>query len=231
MEVKAIKAVVTQVSPLTDTILQVFLQPETYVDYQAGQYLQIIHENENLSFSIANAPLGAKQYELHIRHCRENRLSQSLLRTMQEEGAVSLYLPFGDCRLDKLRQDREIIFVAGGTGFAPVKAMIEQLLANSDPRPFTLFWSARSKSDLYMDEKLGQWQAHVNHFHYHTLLSSQNRSAMFELIRGHLTKAFDQYQFVLSGPFEFVYALRDALVGAGVERGQLYSDAFDFEKK
>lgn len=230
MEERAVKAMVTQVSPLTDTILQVFLQPETYVDYQAGQYLQIIHQNESLSFSIANAPLGAKQYELHIRHCRDNPLSQSLLRTMQEEGAVSLLLPFGECRLDKLRQDRDIVFVAGGTGFAPVKAMIEQLLANSDLRPFTLFWSARSKSDLYMDEKLGQWQAHINHFHYHTLLSSQNRAAMFELIQTHLLKDLKQYQFVLSGPFEFVYALRDALVAAGVEREQLYSDAFGFEK-
>ena len=73
-----IQARVESITPLTDSILQLILKPDVYIDYQAGQYLQIMHENEAFSYSIANAPLGSHQYELHIRHTRDNPYNQPM---------------------------------------------------------------------------------------------------------------------------------------------------------
>lgn len=231
MSNKSITAQVERVTPLTDSILQVILAPGRYVDYQAGQYLQILSNGEELSYSIANAPLGSHKYELHIRHSQDNTSNQQLLAEIKKRGAVTIRLPLGDCHLDKLQANKPILFIAGGTGFAPIQAMIEQLLASGDKRSFELFWGARSQSDLYMDEKVRQWQAHVEHFRYFSLLSNTSKETLASVILDHHQNDLKQWQIVIGGPFDMVYAIRDALLAQGVSSAQLFSDAFSFEAK
>lgn len=232
MTKKSTQAQVVSINPLTDTILELVLSPEQYIEYQAGQYLDILLEKEILSYSIANAPLGSHKYELHIRHSQNNASIQMLLAEIKQRGFLKINLPLGACHLDKLEKEKPILFIAGGTGFAPIKAMIEQLLVNNDKRNFELFWGARSQSDLYMNEKVNHWQAHATHFRYFSLLPHSNAkdtlaSMVLEQHHGDLNSC----QFVISGPFDMVFATRDALVAQGVSRSQLYSDAFGFEKK
>jgi CDP-4-dehydro-6-deoxyglucose reductase, E3 len=223
---------VERISPLTDSIIELVLAPESYIDYQAGQYLQISSGKERLSYSIANAPLGSQKYELHIRHEKTNPYNKALFAQIKELGRVTIHLPLGDCHLNKLQPNVPIIFIAGGTGFAPIKAMIEQLLATGDPRFFELYWGARSQSDLYMDEKVRHWQAHVSHFRYFSLLPNSNPKEKIStrVINEHKDSLQD-YQFVIGGPFDMVYATRDAFIAEGVSQSQLYSDAFSFEEK
>ncbi len=228
---KTITARVEVIKPLTDSILQLFLQPETFIDYKAGQYLQILFGKDALSYSIANAPLGAHHYELHLRHSKDNLLSQALIAEIRKTGSVRLQLPFGDCCLDNLDKDKPILFIAGGTGFAPVKAMIEQLLTETDSRPFQLFWGARSESDLYMDEKVMAWQKHVSHFQYFSSVSLRGKSTLPELILAKHAHDLKKWQIVISGPFDMVYAIRDILLESGLSKEQLFSDAFGFEQK
>lgn len=223
---KTIQARVENITPLTNSILQLTLKPDVYVDYQAGQYLQIIHENEAFSYSIANAPLGSRQYELHIRHTRDNPYNQPLFADIKRKGVVTLCLPMGECNVSRLLSDKPIMFVAGGTGFAPIKAMIEQLLATGDTRPFELFWGARLQSDLYMDEKVRQWQAHVSHFKYFSLLSENNQITLTDVILEHHTRDINDWQIVIGGPFDMVYSIRDVLVAKGVLPENIFSDAF-----
>jgi CDP-4-dehydro-6-deoxyglucose reductase len=230
---KLTRAHVEQVIPLTDSILQIILRPEHYLDYQAGQYLQIISAGSEWSYSIANAPLGAHQYELHIRHSPENINSQQLLNEIKKKGVVTIRVPLGQCHLNRLQKDKPILFIAGGTGFAPVKAMIEQLLANSDKRKFEFYWGARSQSDLYMDDKVIQWQAHVEHFRYFSSLSQMiNKETLTSNILAHHRQDLKHWQIVIAGPFDMVYAIRDILLlQGGVVKKQLFSDAFDLEIK
>lgn len=229
MSEKIIQAQVEQITPLTDSIMQLILTPEEYVDYHAGQYLQIRFGTEAFSYSIANAPLGSHKYELHIRHCRENPYNQRLFAHIKEHGKVAISLPFGECSLERLDAQRPILFIAGGTGFAPVKAMIEQLLSNADKRPFELFWSARMQNDLYLDEKVNHWRTHVSHFQYFSSLSGDNSEPLISLILARHPQDLPDWQIVISGPFEMVYSLRDALVQRGISADQLFSDAFSFE--
>lgn len=89
------------------------LAPERYVDYQAGQYLQIVFDQDAFSYSIANAPLGSHKYELHIRHSPENPYTQRLFAHIKEHGVVNIRLPFGVCSIEHLDAQRPIIFIAG----------------------------------------------------------------------------------------------------------------------
>lgn len=231
MSSTVVSARIESITPLTDTILQVILLPERYVDYQAGQYLQILSGGEELSYSIANAPLGSCKYELHIRHSQGNASNQRLLAEIRQHGVVTIRLPLGDCHLDKLQTTRPILFIAGGTGFAPIKAMIEQLLASGDKRSFELFWGARSQSDLYLDEKVIQWQAHVERFRYFSLLSNTNKETLISKVLEHHPNDLSKWQVVIGGPFDMVYTIRDFLVAAGLPRTQQFADAFSFEEK
>ena len=226
MSEKIIQAQVEAISPLTDSIVQLVLAPDEFVDYQAGQYLQIVFAEEAFSYSIANAPLGSHKYELHIRHSLDNPYNQQLFAHIKEQGSVRVRVPFGECSINHLDPHRPIMFIAGGTGFAPVKAMIEQLLASADPRPFELFWGARSQSDLYMDEKLNSWKAHVSRFNYFSLLADESKETLASCILEKHPKDLREWQIVISGPFDMVYSIRDVLVNNGVSPTQLFSDAF-----
>jgi CDP-4-dehydro-6-deoxyglucose reductase len=217
---------VESITPLTNTILQLILKPDQYIDYIAGQYLQIMFEGEAYSYSIANAPLGSHQYELHIRHSRDNPYNQPLFAQIKRDGQVTICLPHGTCHVSNLQPKKPILFIAAGTGFAHVKAMIEQLLADGESRVCELFWGARSQSDLYMDIKAMQWQAHVKHFSYFSHLSENSSLTLADMVIARHAHDLNDWQIVISGPFDMVYSTRDVLVSHGALIENLFSDAF-----
>ena len=229
MSAKLIHAQVERITPLTNSILQLILAPDTYIDYQAGQYLQIVSDQEDFSYSIANAPLGSHKYELHIRHTGDNPYNQPLLAEIKQKGSVKIKLPFGTCDVSRIDPDKPIIFIAGGTGFAPIKAMIEHLLAEGGTRAFELFWGARTQSDLYMDDKVSHWEAHVPHFKYLSQLSDASNATLASMVIERHPQDLHHWQFVISGPFDMVYSVRDELLEKGVLATNLFSDAFSFE--
>jgi CDP-4-dehydro-6-deoxyglucose reductase len=226
MTAQLIKAQVEHIKPLTDSVMHLILAPERYIDYAAGQYLQILVDEEALCYSIANAPLGSHKYELHIRHTAENHHNQRLFREIKERGEVQLRVPYGGCTVDALEPSRPIIFIAGGTGFAPVNAMIEQLLIAADTRTFELYWGARSKSDVYLNESIINWHAHIERFQHYSLVTSEQKDGLLSALLARHQGTLGQWQFVLSGPFDMVYSIRDSLLAEGVPQTQLFSDAF-----
>ena len=229
MSETSVFARVERIAPLTDSIIQLNLIPDTYVDYIAGQYLNIMIDGQAMSYSIANAPLGSHFYELHIRHSRDNPYNQDLFARIKQQGSVSLSLPFGDCHIDCLDLERPILFIAAGTGFAPVKAMIEQLLVSDDARAFDLFWGARTQSDLYLDEQVKTWKKHVARFNYGSFISEESKESLITTLLAQPHLDLHLYQIVISGPFDMVYTIRDSLVNLGLSTSQLHSDAFSFE--
>jgi CDP-4-dehydro-6-deoxyglucose reductase len=231
MKPQRTQAKVDQITPLTDSIVLLVLKPEQYIDYEAGQYLNILGvHGQDLSYSIANAPLGAQHYELHIRHSPDNPHTQALFAQIKKMGHLSIELPYGCCSITNLDPDLPILFIAGGTGFAPIQAMIEQLLATQDPRAFELFWGARTQSDVYLDEKVLHWQSHVAHFTYYSFLSEISKEKLVSHFLMLHAEDLTAWQIVLSGPFEMIYSIRDVLIDRGMPARQLFSDAFSFEQ-
>lgn len=226
---KNIKARVDKVVPLTNSILQIMLTPEEFINYKSGQYLKINLDDKELSYSIANAPLGARNYELHIKHIKDNPLHIKLIEEIRTRGFLNITLPFGTCHIDNLRSDLPITFIAGGTGFAPVKAMIEQKLFVNDALKLELFWAVRTKSDLYMEDLIFNWQSHVENFKYFTVLSQTGRKILQDKIfaRHSVQEDFKAMQFVISGPFEFACDIKEWLLQLGAIKENLFSDAFN----
>lgn len=218
-----------QITPLTNSILQLKLKPETYINYKSGQYLNILIGDEPLSFSIANAPLGVHHYELHIRHCGGDPYQQPLFSHLKQYGNCVIEMPFGDCYLDNLAPTKPIIFIAGGTGFAPIKAIIEEMLAHDDPRQMTLFWGARETCDIYQQQLVDQWLGHVERFNVETLIENKKENRLIKEVFKIGKEKLSQAQFVISGPFPLVYSIRDQLVNHGLSAKAMHSDAFAFE--
>lgn len=223
-------ATVESITSFTDSMVQVILKPDEYITYEAGQYLQIMVGKEALSYSIANAPTGAHHYELHIKLSSDNANSRVLMSSLKQAGRVVIRLPFGDCKMSHLHPNKPILFIAGGAGFAPIKAMIEQLLANKDPRHFELYWGVRTQSDLYRDEQVRDWQKHIKQFDYYSHFSETSSESLASLVLNRHVTDLTTWQIVVGGPFEMVYSLRDALVVKDVLPEHIFSDAFGFEE-
>lgn len=228
---KSISAKVSHISPLTNTIIQVELEPHEFVSYRAGQYLLLKAGSQQAYFSIANAPLGTQKYELHIRHEKKNIFSEELLKHFQMGREIKLELPMGLAHIGHLQVSRPIIFIAGGTGFAPIKAIIEQLLYSDDPRIFECYWGAKEQSDLYWQNKLLNWQQHVKSFSHLALFEGKKSYHIIDHIYERHVENIKEMQFLICGPFEMVYACRDKLIELGVLPAYIYSDAFEFENK
>lgn len=219
---------ISQIRPLTNNILQVFLELPKKTDYEAGQYLTIQINKQSYPFSIANAPLGTKQLELHIRHTPSSPNSQFLVEYIKKRGKLDILLPFGSCTVSQVAQAQKLIFIASGTGFAPIKAMIEQLLANGDERAMHIFWRAREHQDLYLDSLLLNWQAHVPNFFYTPYLKENTQTyTLAKMVENHCRPWFSQSAIILAGPFDKVLELKDNFLAMGLKKTQLFSDAFN----
>jgi CDP-4-dehydro-6-deoxyglucose reductase len=228
---KSTEAKLLKITPLTNTIVLVELEPEEYIPYRAGQYLQLKAGDRQGYFSIANAPLGTQKYELHIRHDQTNLFSQDVLKHLQNYGKVNLNLPMGKSHIGYLERTKPIIFIAGGTGFAQIKGVIEQLLYTDDGRTFECYWGAKEQSDLYWQNRLHEWQTHVKTFEYLALFEGKKSYGMIDAIFSRHSKNIKEFQFMISGPFEMVYACRDQLLALGISVESIHSDAFEFEDK
>lgn len=89
-----------------------------------------------------------------------------------------------------------------------------------------LFWGARSQSDLYMDDKVLHWQSHVHHVKYFPLLSEQNQMTLAGMVLERHALDINNWQIVISGPFDMAHSIRDTLVAKGALPQNIFSDAF-----
>ena len=169
---------VTQLEPLSDDVMLVQLQmPSTEMfRYQAGQYLDFIFkDNVRRSYSMAVAPEEGKAVELHIQHMPggmfTDRIFGATERPIKLREILRIEGPLGTFFLRE-ESDKPILFVADGTGFAPVKAMIEEIIAKGITRPVTLYWEGRRPQGLYMNDLVEQWVDQLPHFNYIPVVSS-----------------------------------------------------------
>ena len=154
-----IKKLPVRVAALTRAshdVMQVRLQlpaADTF-RYHAGQYIEfILRDGARRAYSMANAPHtqeGAPGVELHIRHMPGGRFTDHVFNAMKEKEILRVEGPFGSFFLRE-DSDKPMVFLASGTGFAPIKALIEHMQHKGITRPATLYWGGRRPADLYMD--------------------------------------------------------------------------------
>ena len=133
-------------------ILRVQLPANQSFQYRAGQYVEfLLRDGARRSYSMANAPhnLGTPPaIELHIRHLPGGKFTDQVFGAMKEKDIVRMEGPYGSFFL---REDsaKPLVLLASGTGFAPIKALIERLREIGAQRPAVLYWGCRSRADLY----------------------------------------------------------------------------------
>lgn len=217
--VQRVHAKIVSSSALNETIWRYVLKPEQFIAYQAGQYLQI-HSSESESFySIANAPNTEQTYELHVR--------QRSSHVWPQHQELSVSLPYGSCDVAHLLADKPILFVAVGTGFAPIRAMIDQLIVQADSRHVELHWGVAVAADLYDQDSLQRWQAQRPSFRSYAHISPMNQSALISQVLEHHSD-LKNWQIVMAGPFDLMYAMQKEWLQYGLDKHAIFSDAFEF---
>ena len=172
---KTVDAKIYRVTRVTDDIslLQLRFPAGMRVKFKAGQYLQILlPDGVRRSFSMANPPHQNDGVVLHVRHLAGGKFSTYLETEAAAGDIVKLEMAFGDFYL---RDDTEkpIVFVASGTGFAPIRAILEDVFKRKQTaRPMTLYWGGRRSKDIYQAEQAEKWMQQYPNFKFVPVLSA-----------------------------------------------------------
>jgi CDP-4-dehydro-6-deoxyglucose reductase len=237
VEVRSLPCRAERLVRLTDDVMAMWLRlpaVET-LPFRPGQYLDVmLPEGRRRSFSIASAPTDGALLELHVRRASSEGFTARVFDSLQPGALLRIEGPLGQFWL-RLESPRPVLMIGGGTGYAPLRAMLRQLLASGDRRPVTLYWGVRSAADLYEHEWLRQLEAERASFRYVPVLSQAAAADDSTLRRGWVHEAaladvpalagFDVYT---AGPPALIEAIRTQFVAHGLPREQLWFDSFDY---
>lgn len=219
-------------------ILKLQLPAADPFTYHPGQYLEILlRDGVRRAYSMANAPhlLTTQGLELHIRHLPGGTFTDHVFGTMQEKEILRFEGPFGSFYL---REDstKPMIFLASGTGFAPIKALLEHIQLKGITRPVTLYWGGRRPTDLYMDDWVRAKSAEMPHLRYVPVISHALPEDLWSGRTGFVHRAVLQdipdlraHQVYACGAPIVVDSARADYLAAGLPEDEFYADSFTSE--
>ena len=173
IQVRKLPARVQKLERVADDAMIVYLTlpANERLMFLPGQYIDILlKDGTRRSFSMANAPHDDQLVQLHIRHVPGGSFTDHVFKTMKERDILRFEGPFGTFFLRE-ESDKPIVFVASGTGFAPIKSVIEAAFKKGVARPMTLYWGARRPKDLYLNALPLRWAAEHSAFKYVPVIS------------------------------------------------------------
>jgi CDP-4-dehydro-6-deoxyglucose reductase len=207
--------------------------------YHAGQYVEfLLRDGARRAYSMATAPQAAMPaMELHIRHMPGGKFTDHVFGGMKEKEILRIEGPFGSFYL-RDDSDKPIVLLASGTGFAPIKAIVEQMRAKGITRPATLYWGGRRPADLYQADWIAEQCAAMPNLHYVPVVSDALPEDGWSGRTGFVHQAVLQDFPDLSGhqvyacgaPIVVESAQRDYVAQAGLPADEFYADAFTSEK-
>ena len=208
---------------LNDNIYHVFLTAQkNALDYQAGQYLQIMcDDGTGVPFSIANAPNSDKILELQIKAVPDNARTVEIINKIIAKKSITIRGPYG-ATVYKATPNLPIIYLAGGTGIVPIKAMLEAAFVNNDSRQLHLYWGGKNSADLYMAELFTQWAMEHKNFQFTPVIGDLVHEVVMQQHDN-----FSGFQVYASGPKDMVYAAYDEFTTKGLKPQLIFSDTFE----
>jgi CDP-4-dehydro-6-deoxyglucose reductase len=237
-----IKKLPTRVSTLqrkSDDVMVIQLQlpANDAFNYHAGQYVEfLLRDGARRSYSMANAPAEGATMELHVRHMPGGKFTDHVFGTMKEKEILRIEGPFGSFFLRE-DSDKPIILLASGTGFAPIKALIENMQRKGITRPAVLYWGGRRPADLYLDEWVLEQLAVSPWLRYVPVVSDATADDHWRGRTGFVHRAvledfadLSGYQVYACGaPIVVDSARRDFVALAKLPEDEFYADAFTSE--
>ncbi|MEA3278353.1 MAG: CDP-6-deoxy-delta-3,4-glucoseen reductase [Pseudomonadota bacterium] len=235
IEVRTLPCRIAKKEQLNHDVVRLHLKlPDNQrLQFFAGQYLDfMLRDGRKRAFSIANAPHDDEYVELHVRHVPGGEFTDYVFDSMKERTILRIQAPLGTFFLRE-ESDRPMILMGGGTGFAPIKGMIEHAFHVGIERPMHLYWGARAGRDLYLPDLPEQWTREHANFSYTPVLSEPDADwagcsgfVHEAVIADHPDMSgFDVY---MSGPPVMVEAGRKAFEDHGLTIDHMFSDAFEY---
>jgi len=234
IEIKLLPARVIKLESLCHDVMGLTLKlpSNQSFNYLPGQYVDVLlRDGRRRSFSMANLP-GSGEIQFHVRRVPGGFFTNHIFTKMKERDLLRLQGPLGTFFL-RDESSRPMIFMAGGTGFAPIKAIIEHTLDNNVTRPLYLYWGVRGQRDLYLNELAKRWAQDHAHITFIPVLSEPD--PQWQGTNGWVHEAvladhpdlsgFDVYT---SGPPPMIEAARTAFRKAGLPADNLFFDSFEF---
>lgn len=220
---------------LSHDVLRLYLKlPEQQrLQFFAGQYLDfILRDGRKRAFSIANAPHDDAYIELHVRHVPGGEFTQYIFDTLEEKAILRIQAPLGTFFLRE-SSPRPMILMGGGTGFAPLKGMIEHAFHVGIERPMHLYWGVRARRDLYLPDLPAAWMETHRRFNFTPVLSDPDPDWRGRTGFVHEAVVADYpdmspFDVYMSGPPVMVEAGRIAFEAQGLGREHMFSDAFEY---
>lgn len=243
VKVKTLPCRVQKLERIAPDVMIIYLKlpANERLQFLAGQYIDILmKDGKRRSFSLANAPHDDDLLQLHVRNYRGGTFAEHVFTRMKERDILRFEGPFGTFFL---REDskKPVIFVASGTGFAPVKSILEHVFRgengrnpSTNGRQITLYWGSRTKADLYMPDLAERWQREHNNFTFIPVLSeplpNDNWNGRTGLVHQAVLQDFGDlsgFQVYACGAPAMVEAAHGDLTSSrGLPEDEFFSDAF-----
>lgn len=201
----------------------------------AGQYVDILlADGRRRSFSIANPPDGRNVLEVHVRRVAGGEFTERVFTVLQPKALLRLEGPLGGF-FWREAAGRESVLVAGGTGFAPLKSMLQQAFEAGDERSMHLYWGARARRDLYELALVEAWAESHAQFRFTPVLSEPAAGDHWAGRTGFVHAAMlEDYPSLagcdvyMSGPPAMIEAGQREFPERGLEAARLFFDSFDY---
>lgn len=220
-------------------VISLKLPAKQRLQFLPGQYIDILlKDGKRRSFSLANAPHNDEFLQLHVRNYPGGAFTKYVFNQMRVKDIVRFIGPLGSFFLRDAPERTAIIFLASGTGFAPVKSILEHVLYQeknrSSKRKMVLYWGARTKADLYLAELASSWQQQHENFTFVPVLSeplsTDNWTGKTGLVHEAVMQDFEnleKYQVYACGiPTMIKAAYHDFTLYCKLPKNAFFSDVF-----
>jgi CDP-4-dehydro-6-deoxyglucose reductase, E3 len=237
VEIKTLPCRIERLSRLAPDVMQVFLRLPAVerLTFQAGQYLDVLlDDGRRRSFSIASPPHDAEPLELHVRHVPGGGFTDRLFGAMGAGTLLRIEGPIGQFVYED--DARPALFVAGGTGFAPIKSMLRHLLErHGGGRDMHLYWGARAAPDVYEEAVVLEWVRRHPSLRFTAVLSDAQHAVerhhrlgwVHEVVLAEHPR-LDAHEVYAAGPPAMIEAIRSLYPQHGLPEGRLHFDSFDY---
>jgi len=221
-------------------IVHVRLPEGEHMPFAAGQYIHVVlDDGARRAYSFANPPpdpaatpsTAGDTIELHVRRMPGGRFTTQVFEHMQVGDVLDIEGPLGRFTLSE--SERPALLLAGATGFAPIKSMLEDAFRRGVKRPLHLYWGVRQQRDLYLLEQVASWQREHPNFHFVPVLSEADDDAAWTGRRGFVHQALladhpdlRGWEVYSCGSMRMVHAAVPEFLAHGLAEEHCFSDAF-----
>lgn len=226
------RGIVSSMERMNENVMRLRIRPTQAIEYQAGQFINLLHQDAARSYSLASLP-EEDELELHIRHVPEGRVSSWVHQKLNLNDSVEFHGPAGDCFYVPGRPDQPLLLVGTGTGLAPLYGILRDAIERRHMGEIYLFHGSLHRDGLYLVETLHRLASMNDNVHYIPCVLQGKApdggavGAIDDVVIQALPKLTGWRSYLCGDP-EIVRRLQSKIFLAGASMSEIHADAFTF---